>query len=147
MATLKAKSNVNIASALILTSKKETCLSSVHCDYYSCYQLMLYYLDHFYNYTEVKRKKEYDTYKKFGNGKLGSHEYWINEFHKHLTADKKHILNSNIIDKNIRILRENRIEADYRETDISKSESDRLYDIAKNTRSLIDKSFEDNETK
>ena len=56
MVTLKEKSDISINSALVLTSKEDTCLSSVHCAYYSCYQLILYYLDSAYSYTESSRK-------------------------------------------------------------------------------------------
>lgn len=46
------------------------------------------------------------------------------------------------IDKNIRVLREARTEADYQETDFSKKQTDELYEKARETIKMIDKSFE-----
>lgn len=142
MATLKEKSTINLSSALALTNKEENCLSSVHCDYYSCYQLMLYYLDTEYGYNDSKRKKEYDDYLLHFAGKsaLGSHEYWIKKFGDILRSDN-HIINSNIIDRNVKILKENRVEADYKDTDFTKRDTDRLYDMALNTIRIINKNF------
>lgn len=142
MATLREKSATNLGAALVLTSRAETCLSSVHCAYYSCYQLILYYLDAVYSYNDAARKSEYDYYlQTTKNGhKLGSHEYWISKFTTLLKKGGK-IFNSLTIDKNIRVLKEARTEADYQETDYSKKETDELYETARNTIRLIDKSF------
>lgn len=104
---------------------------------------MLFYLDKAFGYNDSKRKREYDSYISSFGGKrpLGSHEYWINEFHKHLCGRKKNST-SNIINMNIRKLRENRMEADYKETDFAKADTDKLYETARNTIGLINQSFE-----
>lgn len=142
MATLKEKSATNMGSALVLTSNAETCLSSVHCAYYSCYQLILYYLDTAFSYTDATRKKEYDNYLQTTSAlhKLGSHEYWISKFTT-LVRKPGNVFNSLTIDKNIRVLKEARTEADYQDTDFSKSRTDELYETARSTIQLIDKSF------
>ena len=144
MATLKDKSKTNIESALVLTGKPETCLSSVHCAYYGCYQLILYYLDTAFSYNDAKRKAEYDGYLQDPNvgRKLGSHEYWIHKFTGFVKDKKGKVFNSINIDKNIRVLREARTEADYQETDFSKKQTDELYEKARETIKMIDKSFE-----
>lgn len=144
MATLKDKSKTNIGSALVLTGKPETCLSSVHCAYYGCYQLILYYLDTAFSYNDAKRKAEYDSYLQdpIVSRKLGSHEYWINKFTSFVKDKKGKVFNSLQIDKNIRVLREARTEADYQETDFSKKQTDELYEKARDTIKMIDKSFE-----
>lgn len=143
MATLREKSETNLSAALVLTKEQTTCLSSVHCSYYSCYQLMLYYLDKIFSYSESKRKAEYDNYLKTftGSGKrLGSHEYWIRQF-MICIVNTGHTGNSILIDKNIRLLKEARVEADYQDVDFTKKQTDDLYDKARDTIKLINKSF------
>jgi hypothetical protein len=143
MTSLKDKSKINIGSALVLTGKQETCLSSVHCAYYGCYQLIIHYLDTAFSYDNDKRKAEYDSYLETANGgkTLGSHEYWISKFTGFIKKPGN-IFNSLQIDKNIRVLREARTEADYQETDFSKKQTDELYETARDTIKMIDKSFE-----
>lgn len=143
MATLRDKSKTNINSALVLTGKPETCLSSVHCAYYGCYQLILYYLDSVFSYNDAKRKTEYDNYLQttISRKKLGSHEYWISKFTDFIKNKGKRI-NSVIIDKNIRLLKEARTEADYQETDFTKKQTDDLYEKARETIKILDKCFE-----
>ena len=142
MATLKEKSETNLGSALALTKSEETCLSSVHCSYYSCYQLILYYLDKEFAYDENKRKAEYDQYVRTLNGgkRLGSHEYWIKEFMNRISKSG-HAGNSFLINSNIRSLKEARVEADYQEIDFTKKQTDTIYDKARDTIKLINKSF------
>lgn len=143
MATLQEKSDTNLSAALVLTKEQATCLSSVHCSYYCCYQLILYYLDKIFSYSETKRKAEYDNYLKSytGGGKrLGSHEYWIKQFMSCI-AKTGHAGNTFLIDKNIRLLKEARVEADYQEVDFTKKQTDDLYDKARDTIKLINKSF------
>lgn len=142
MTTLEVKSQINLESALLLTGKEETCLSSVHCAYYSCFQLILFYLDTKFSYDEEKRKREYDQYKKKFTGRrlLGSHEYWINKFANELKGQNQ-ATNAAIIDSNIRKLKEVRVEADYQQTDFTKRQTDAIYDNALYTINLIKKSF------
>lgn len=143
MATLQEKSDTNLSAALVLTQEQTTCLASVHCSYYSCYQLILYYLDKIFSYNETKRKAEYDNYLKSytGGGKrLGSHEYWIRQFMSCI-AKTGHVGNSFLIDYNIKLLKEARVEADYQEVDFTKKQTDDLYDKARDTIKLINKSL------
>lgn len=140
MITLKEKSEISINSACVLTSSEDTCLTSVHCAYYSCYQLILYYLDKTFSYSACKRKEEYDNYLRAANKThLGSHEFWIKKFVGCLAS--KSFSNSIAIDKNLRLLRQNRLEADYQEVEFSKKDTDKLYDTACQTIGLINKSL------
>lgn len=56
-------------------------------------------------------------------------------------AKTGHAGNSFQIDKNIRVLKEARVEADYQEVDFTKKQTDDLYDKARDTIKLINKSF------
>ena len=52
-----------------------------------------------------------------------------------------HAGNSFLINSNIRSLKEARVEADYQEIDFTKKQTDTIYDKARDTIKLINKSF------
>ena len=47
-----------------------------------------------------------------------------------------------VISKNIKILKENRVQADYQQNDFTIKETNNIYDTALNTLKLINNSFE-----
>lgn len=71
---------------------------------------------------------------------MGSHEYWIRQFMSCI-AKTGHVGNSFLIDYNIKLLKEARVEADYQEVDFTKKQTDDLYDKARDTIKLINKSL------
>ena len=56
-------------------------------------------------------------------------------------AKTGHVGNSFLIDYNIKLLKEAREEADYQEVDFTKKQTDDLYDKARDTIKLINKSL------
>jgi hypothetical protein len=56
-------------------------------------------------------------------------------------AKTGHVGNSFLIDYNIKLLKEARVEADYQEVDFTKKQTDDLYDKARDTIKLINKSL------
>jgi hypothetical protein len=144
MSTLKEKSDMNIQAALVLTSTENVCLSSVHCAYYSCYQLVIYFLETKLNLDNVMRKKRYDQYvdgvRDAGGTKiLGSHEYWIqqfiNDYRSRCSGDVPYLF------KNLVLLRQARLESDYETTDFNKRKTDDLYDLALDVRKKMIKTY------
>ncbi len=143
MSTLKEKSEINLQAALKLTENEPVCLVSVHCSYYSCYQLLTYFIEKTHSISPENCKKKYNDY--LGDSvalknKLGSHEFWINEFFK--DYKQKKAMDANIVLKNLSILKKARLDADYKDTEFSKKETDVLYDIALNVRKMIFKTYE-----
>jgi len=145
MSTLREKSNLNIKAALTLTSTVDICSTSVHCSYYSCYQLIIHFLETKLNIDKGARKNKYDIYVKGvrdagGSKILGSHEYWIQQFINDYKQKKSNEVP--FIYKNLMQLRQARLEADYEATDFSKKNTDELYDVAFNVRKMIIKTYE-----
>jgi uncharacterized protein (UPF0332 family) len=77
MANMRKKSEENLKAGNLLI-EEELYNASVHCFYYSCYQLLLYFLNKKdeYRVSEEKLKKP------------GSHNYVINEVVRYLEKDK-----------------------------------------------------------
>lgn len=145
MSTLKEKSALNIKAALTLTNTADICSTSVHCSYYSCYQLIIHFLETKLNLDKGQRKNQYDIYVKgvrdAGGFKiLGSHEYWIQQFINDYRRKKSNEVP--LIYTNLMQLRQARLEADYETTDFSKRNTDDLYDVAFCVRKMIIKTYE-----
>ena len=132
---LKEKSERSLESANLLSSNARLNNSSVHCAYYSCYQLILYYIDYHNGMNENDRRNEYDNYKKTKSSKrtLGLHEYWINVFNKILIREGKYKCKikdiSDIINK-VKELKEYRSQADYSETEFDTKQTVNIYNDA-----------------
>ncbi len=138
---LNIKSNISLNSALQLTSKPETCMSSVHCSYYSCYQMMMHYLETKCNLDDKRRRIQYNKYTSLCKGKpLGSHEYWINEFVKKAGLLNKS--NASEIYQEMMSLKRNRTHSDYTKDNFDKKMTDEIYDKARNCILLMNKTFE-----
>lgn len=121
------------------------CLASVHCAYYSCYQLILHFLETKLSIDKVEMKRRYDIYvkglKDAGVSKiLGSHEYWIREFFCDFKQRKSG--DTPYIYDNFMQLKVARADADYNTTDFCKKNTDALYDIALIVRKMIIKTYE-----
>lgn len=143
MSTLKEKSETNLQAALKLTEIEAVCLASVHCSYYSCYQLLTYYLEMTLNLSPEKRLMKFNEYlNETGSHtrKLGSHEFWINEFF--CDYKQKKAMDASIVHNNLRILKKARQKADYTDEEFSKKVTDDLYEIAKSVRKMIIKTYE-----
>ncbi len=132
---LKEKSERSLESANLLSCNARLNNSSVHCAYYSCYQLILYYIDYHNVMNEDDRKNEYDNYKINAKSqhKLGLHEYWISVFENILNREGKYKCNYRtihyIINK-VKELKEYRSQADYTETEFDVAKTLTIYNDA-----------------
>lgn len=120
---MKIKAQNNLESAQILIEKKQyTC--SVHCSYYAVFQYMKYMLANTNNnpisFTEQNSHNGED-----------SHEYILNETKNRINQSYKIIRN---FSEEVRILKKNRVEADYQQKEFTDLES---LDCKKNAEGLI----------
>lgn len=77
MSYLKTKSEHNLSAAELLI-KYGLHAPSVHCSYYSSFQLSKYALQDFYGIDYKEQEEELTQLKQTKTGKVGSHEYVIN---------------------------------------------------------------------
>jgi len=135
---------MNIKAALALTSNAEICCASIHCAYYSCYQLITYFLNNELHLDDKDRKQQYDSYVKSkrdaGKKILGSHEYWLNQFFNNFKNKKPS--EAPLVYGNLMKLKQARADADYSTIDYFKKDTDQFYDIALDTRKRIIKTYE-----
>lgn len=115
MSNIKVKAKENLRSAEILMRKK-LYSSSVHCLYYSCFQLAKYILN----------EKGIVCYRDQNNQQdSNSHDFIINSLCDNLRRNKE-IIAANDFFKNIQHLKRFRKRADYQEHIVTKSEADEL---------------------
>lgn len=136
---------MNLNAALLLTSEVDLCPTSVHCAYYSCYQLIIYFLETKLNLSDAERERTYARYKKDlretgGTKTLGSHEFWIHKFINDYRMKKPAEVRSLYDD--LSQLRLARLAADYKTTDYDKKQTDVLYDKALRITKMITKTYE-----
>lgn len=133
MSKLKEKSNFNIDAAKALL-KQESYAPSVHCSYYSCFQLLKYtikahcgvnYETQAVNRSIVKQK---------------SHQYVINYITNEL---KKYegFSKSQEFKRKIKDLKQFREESDYEDIEINCEKGNNAYNRAKDMRIYIIKNF------
>lgn len=116
MDNMKEKYQKNMAAGEMLSSSdKQLYTSSIHCFYYAVLQCMKYRLAHLeensISYTEQEERAER------GNG---SHEFVINEIANRMNAKPKDVRG---FKEDIRILKQNRVLADYSERMFTQEES------------------------
>lgn len=105
MNNLKYKSECNISSAHLLFSKNFFA-PSVHCSYYSCFQLMLHI-----QRSDFKKSDE-EVHTGWENSKKSMHN-WLCNLMKKEFALRSNELSKRKFNKNISILRNLRVLADY----------------------------------
>jgi hypothetical protein len=74
---LKTKSDHNLLAAKILI-ENSLHAPSVHCSYYSCFQLSKYALKEFFGIGYEKQEEELNLLKQTKSGRIGTHDYVIN---------------------------------------------------------------------
>ncbi|MDD2636323.1 MAG: HEPN domain-containing protein [Bacteroidales bacterium] len=133
MSRLKEKSNFNIDAANALL-KQESYAPSVHCSYYSCFQLLKYTIKHFYGI-------DYETQavnRRFVQQK--SHQYVIN----YITNELKEYVGfpkAQEFKRKIKDLKQFREESDYEDIEINCEKGNNAYNRAKDMRIYIIKNF------
>lgn len=133
MSKLRQKSDFNIDAAEHLLSK-EYYASSVHCSYYSCFQLLKYTIKEFSGiYYETQAQNASSSGQK-------THQYVIN----HITGE----INSHVgfeesrkFKRTINDLKVFRLESDYEDVEVNLDKSEKALCIAKEIRKYIINNF------
>ncbi len=136
MAQLKTKSEENIEAAKLLI-ENELWTSSIHCSYYSCFQIVKHIICHKLN---ISYKKQDEIAK---DKKIGSHNYLLSSIKKKLKSlhnisveEQRHIANS------LSELKTLRIRADYRSEIFDKEKSTGVLSMAEETITIMSEKFE-----
>jgi len=133
MSKLKEKSKFNITAAKLLIDNDLYC-SSVHCSYYSCFQLLKFVIKDFFGI-------DYDILgTQIAQSRKKTHQFII----EHVTNE----INRNIgfrdaqnFKRRIKDLKTFREESDYEDIEISFEQGRKAYDIAIELRSFITQKF------
>jgi len=132
---LRQKSDFNIDAADILITK-DLYAPSVHCSYYSCFQLLKYTINVFFGIDYKKLKEDIAC----SNPHKGTHQYVINFIYKELSS-LTNIKESQNFRRKINDLKQFRIESDYEEIEVLSDQGKKAYELAKMIRTYIIKNF------
>jgi hypothetical protein len=134
MSKLKEKSEFNIDAAQVLIDKY-LFAPSVHCSYYSCFQLMKFTMNaHFgMSYDELRQKVSVNT-----SG--GTHTY-VTHFFNAEVRKKYGISDYSDFSRKIKDLKEFRESSDYDDSEITIDNSTKALQYAKELRYYIQKNF------
>jgi uncharacterized protein (UPF0332 family) len=130
MSYLRQKSDFNIDAAKVLISKG-LYAPSVHCSYYSCFQLMKYAIKSFFGTTYKEQTASIS-----GNPKQSTHKYVID----YIIRELKKIEQSREVQnlrRNIKDLQNFRIEADYENIEINYDNGQKALEKAEEIRSYL----------
>lgn len=119
MSYLKNKSEFNFDSAALLI-EEDKFAPSVHCSYYSVFQLMKYL------YVEIKKISYQNLNQNIISDKRNTHKYLIEEFCLHLQSDSGCKLNRfevRELKNDIQDLKQFRLESDYDDIEINYKKS------------------------
>lgn len=129
MSKLKEKSNFNYDAAKLLI-ERNLYAPSVHCSYYSCFQLLKYKLKDFGGKDYEKQNSEIAV---FGSG---SHEYVITNFCNEISRCVNRFEGQRF-KRRIKELKQFRKESDYDNTEISLDKSNSAFELAKEIRTYL----------
>lgn len=110
MSYLRQKSEQNFSAAEILI-KNGLHAPSVHCCYYSCFQLSKFALEDFFGVDYLTQEKELSQLKQTRTGKIGTHEYVIKRLGDEIRKCSKEAYLT--FTNNIKELKKFRVESDY----------------------------------
>ena len=133
MSKLRQKSDFNIDAAEYLL-KATLYASSVHCSYYSCFQLLKYTIKEFFG-------KDYEAQAAdIIATKQKTHQYVINyvacEVERFAGLEE-----SRQFKRNIKDLKQYRVESDYENIEVNVDKSEKALRLARGIRSYVIKSF------
>lgn len=120
MSSLKNKSDLNLLAAEILI-ENSLHAPSVHCSYYSCFQLSKYALKEFAGIDYIQQEEELNRLKQEQSTKFGSHEYVIFKLGNEINRCSKETYR--IFSTNFKILKSFRKKSDYLDEMISDEQS------------------------
>ncbi len=133
MSKLREKSEFNFDAARLLIDNY-LFAPSVHCSYYSCFQLMKFTIKNFFHisYDELNQKVSVNT-----SG--GTHSYVTNFFNKEVK--KKGISDYSEFSRKIKDLKEFRESSDYDDSEITIDKSQKALEYATDLRQYIQRNF------
>jgi uncharacterized protein (UPF0332 family) len=134
MSKLKEKSEFNIDAAQVLIDKY-LFAPSVHCSYYSCFQLMKFTMNAYFgmSYDELRQKVSVNT-----SG--GTHTY-VTHFFNTEVRKKYGLTDYTDFSRKIKDLKEFRESSDYDDSEITIDNSTKALQYAKELRYYIQKNF------
>jgi hypothetical protein len=133
MSKLRQKSDFNISAADTLI-KQYLFAPSVHCSYYSCFQLLKYTIKDFFGVDYNAQASN------IANSKQKTHQYVINYIANELKC-LPNIEESRWFIRTVKDLRQFRNESDYENIEVGFDKGDAAYSKAKEIRSYIIKKF------
>jgi hypothetical protein len=132
---LKQNSLINQSAADVLI-KKQYYVSSVHCSYYSCFQLILFILESYHNITWDNINTEKQT------SNNGSHEIAIKKIKNDLIYNFKiDSINFKDFNDNIHKLKKLRTDSDYKGINVDMAYSNTAFNISKSLTTFLNKTY------
>jgi len=133
MSKLREKSNFNFSAAESLVGQS-LYAPSIHCAYYSCFQLLKHTINNFCGISYEQQSKEIISLKQ------KSHQYVINyitnELNKHVDFKE-----SKDFKRKIKDLKQFRVESDYENIEINMDKSQQAIVLANEIRTYVIKNF------
>jgi uncharacterized protein (UPF0332 family) len=134
MSYLRQKSDFNLDAAKELISK-QIYAPSVHCSYYSCFQLLMYIIQDFFGVDYEAQKRE------SRRAKQTSHNYVIQYIANELHNLEKEIEVRKTVIRQIKQLKQLRVESDYHDIEIGFERSTKALSYADDIRSYVAANF------
>jgi hypothetical protein len=135
---LRDKATLNFDAARILKeSPNYHYCSSIHCSYFSCFQIVKYIV------IEICRVDDASIYNSRKTDPLGTksgHEYLI-EFLRRKLVEKEEVKDASMFKNKITELKSLRTNSDYLAVQIDKTISDRAYNLANDIAAILKKVY------
>lgn len=131
----KAVINFDAAEKLIQSPNYHYC-ASIHCAYFSCFQVLKFIL------LTIFEEKEEEVYakRKTGIREIGEHEYYIQKIHESLLSSKDYVSAKDFKNK-INELKSLRTVSDYKIDTIEKPKSEYAIKLADEILKILRKNF------
>ncbi len=133
MSILKEKSNFNIQAAELLL-RNSLYAPSVHCSYYSCFQLLKYTINYFFDIDYAPQATETSL------SRQKTHQYVVN----YVTNELKQFVGfeeSRKFKRSINDLKQFRVEADYENIEVNIDKGETAFKKAREIRTYLTTNF------
>ncbi len=135
---LRDKATVNFdAAKLLKESPNYHHCSSIHCSYFSCFQVVKYIVLEIYG---VHEESIYSSRRPDPSRPKSEHEYLIEYLHRKL-IEKKEIIDASVFKNKINELKSMRTLSDYKMVFIDKFKSDKAYELANEISIILKKAY------
>ena len=135
---LRDKSTLNFdAAKLLKESPNYHHCSSIHCSYFSCFQVIKYIVIEIYG---VNEESIYMARRPDPTRPKSEHEYLIEYLHRKL-IEKKQLIDASAFKNKINELKSLRTVSDYKTEPIDKTKSDKAYNLADEISMILKKAY------